>query len=223
MAERKKSQSRPAPRRKKRRASRRPVNLFERFQRPKAEFREDSAGNGLLHRLHVTRNQRLRLLRWLLYIAVCIMALVVQDVIMSRITLFGATTDLVVSAILLITVLEGCEVGSLFALLASIVYFFSGTAPGAYCVGFLTIYGMLMALFRQTFWHRSAGSIILCAGIAVMAYELSLYGAGLFLGLTRWDRILKFVFAGAYSVAALIPLYFLVHRIGLIGGNVWKE
>lgn len=227
MAERKKTKGRPAARRK------RPVrrrSLFNRLrsslsalQKPKAEFREDASGTALLKLLHITRLQRLRLLRWTLYIVTCILALVLQDVIMSRLDLFNATTDLAPAVILLIAILEGTEVGSVFALLASIVYFFSGTAPGAYCVGFITILAILLGLFRQNFWHRSAGSIIMCTGIAVIIYELGLYGAGLFLGLTRWNRIVFFLLTGLYNTVLLIPIYQLVYRIGLIGGNIWKE
>lgn len=231
MAERKKTKKPPkkrssgrAPVRKHRRPSRRsPASFFSRFRKPEAEFREDANGSGLLKLLYVTHQQRMTLLRWALYIVVCIMSLVLQDVIMSRIHIFGATTDLAVVAILLIGVLEGSEVGSVFALLASIVYYFAGTAPGAYCVGFITVYCLLASVFRQQFWHRSSGSIILCAGIAMMVYELSIFGYALFIGLTRWDRILRFVLCGIYSVAVMIPMYQLVYQIGLIGGNKWKE
>ena len=32
-----------------------------------------------------------------------------------------------------------------------------------------------------------------------------------------------FLLTGIYSSLLLIPLYPLIHRIGLIGGNTWKE
>ena len=231
MAQRKKTNRRPADRsrrspgrpRRQAPAKQRSLALLGRLRPLQPEFREDPNGTGLLKQMYVTRQQRLHMLRWGLYILVCVMALVLQDVIMSQVKLFGATTDLAPTAILLIAVMEGSEVGSVFAMLASIVYFFSGTAPGAYCVGFISVFGMLASLFRQQFLHRSTSSIIICAGIAIMAYELGLYGAGLFLGLTRWDRILRFVMCGVYNVLVMIPLYRLVHRIGLIGGNIWKE
>lgn len=225
MAERKKTKGRPA-RRKTRRTvhlGRRVSDIFAVFKRPQAEFRPDAEGSGLLKILHITHYQQMVLLRWGLYIAVCLTALIVQDTIMGRVHFLGATTDLPVAAIMMVTVIEGSEIGSVFALLASIVYHFSGSAPGAICVGLITILGMLLGLFRQKFWHRSAGSIIMCAGIAVMAYEIGVYGACLFQGLTRWGRLFYFLMTGVYSVLTLIPLYYLIHRIGLIGGNTWKE
>lgn len=227
MAERKrppvKKGKRPAGRKKPVRRKKNPLAALLKPLFTRNEFREDPTGTRFLKLLHMTRQQRSNLLRWGLYIIVCILALVVQDVIMSRIHILGATTDLAVCTILLITVLEGSEVGSVFALLASIVYFFSGTAPGAYSVGLITVLGMLASLLRQQYLHRSSGSIIACTAIAVMLYELGLFSAGIFLGLTLWRRIFVFFLTGIYSSLVLIPLYQLVYRIGLIGGNQWKE
>ena len=192
-------------------------------RRPKPEFREDAAGSSLRKLLHMTRQQKLTYLRWLLYVAVCLAALVIQDTIMSQMAILDATTDLVPAAILLIAVIENCEVGSVFALIASIVYFFSGSAPGAYCVALMTIPAMLCGLFRQKFWRRSTGSMILCSAIAMLIYEVGLYGVALFLGRTRFDRLPFFLLTALYSIAVMIPLYQLIYRIGSIGGHVWNE
>lgn len=187
------------------------------------EFKPDPRSATVFKTLRLTRLQQLRLLKWGLYILTIVLALVLQDVIMSRVRLLGATTDLTVCAILLIAVIEGTEVGSLFLLIASTLYYFSGSAPGAYSIGLLTFFGVAAVIFRQMYLSRSRGSIVLCAGAAQMAYELGLYGAGLFLGLTRWDRLGFFVLTGIYSILVMIPLYPLICKIGLIGGNTWKE
>ena len=142
---------------------------------------------------------------------------------MSRIHIFGATTDLPVAAIMLISILEGSEIGSVFAMLASIFYHFSGSAPGPYCVGLITVPALLLGLFRQKFWHRSSGSIILCAGIALLTYEVGLYVTGIFMGLTRWDRLPYFLLTSAYTIVIMIPMYQLIYKIGKTGGHTWKE
>jgi len=142
---------------------------------------------------------------------------------MSRFHFFGGTTDLVVCAILLITVIEGIETGSIFVLTASLLYFFSGSAPGAFAVALLTVYGIAAAVFRQAYWHRNERSIILCAAIALMLYELSVFAAGLFLELTHFGRIGAFLVTGLLSCVLLLPLYPLIDRIGRIGGIEWKE
>ena len=192
-------------------------------RRKDPEFKPDPRSATLFKTLRLTRLQQLRLLKWGLYTLLIVLALVVQDVLLSQVRLLGATTDLAVCVILLIAVIEGTEVGSLFLLIASTLYFFSGTAPGAYSIGLITFFGVAAVIFRQMYWNRSRSSMVLCAGAAQMAYELGLYAVGLFMGLTRWDRLGSFVLTGVYSVLIMIPLYPLICKIGLIGGNTWKE
>ena len=191
--------------------------------RPKAEFRPDSQGGGFLKMLHITQAQRDLYLKWGLYIAVLVIACMIQDVIMSQVTLFGATTDLVVCVILLITVIEGVDTGSLFVLIASCLYYFSGSSPGPLCVAIMSVLGIGACLFRQMYWHRNQGSIVLCAGLALMLYEIGIFAVGIFSKLTRWDRLSTFVTTGLLSIAVMIPLYSLINVIGQIGGNTWKE
>lgn len=191
--------------------------------RPKAEFKPDVQETSLMRQLFLTQVQRDTLTKWGLYIGLMVLLLMIQDVIMSQVTIFGATTDLAVCIILLITVIEGIEVGSIFVLLSSCVFYFSGSSPGPYCVGLLTFLGIGACLFRQLYWHRNQGSIVLCAGLALMLYEICVFGVGIFLELTRWDRFMTFVTTGLLSIAVMIPLYSLINVIGQIGGNTWKE
>lgn len=187
------------------------------------EFKPDAPLVSPLKGMRFTHLQWLQILRWLSYIGICVLCLVIQDSIMSRVSIFGATTDLAVAAMLLITVLEGSEVGSVFILIASTVFYFSGSAPGPYSVGLLTILGLGASLFRQMVWHRSRGSIVLCAGLAAIIYEIGLYFTGLFMGLTSWYRLPRFLITGLLTAAAMFPLYYVIYRIGQIGGHTWKE
>lgn len=191
--------------------------------RPKAEFKPDAEGSSLLKMLHLTQAQRDLYLKWGLYIAVIVLLTMIQDVIMSQVTIFGATTDLAVCAILLITVIEGIDTGSIFVLIASCLYYFSGSSPGPVSVGLMTFLGIGACLFRQMYWHRNQASIVLCAGLALMLYELGNFAVGIMTELTRWDRLPYFAITGALSIAVMIPLYALICRIGQIGGNTWKE
>jgi hypothetical protein len=187
------------------------------------QFKPDRTGTGFLKKLHLTRKQRLTLAKWSLYAVMCLLALVIQDVILSQVHIFGATTDLAVCAILLITVLEGSEKGSLFALIASTLYFFAGTAPGPYAIAYITIFGVLAALFREGVWRRGLSSTVLCAGVAMMLYEIAVFGTGIFLGLTLWRRCFIFALTGAFSALIMVPLYPIAFKIGSIGGEPWKE
>ena len=68
------------------------IPFLKRRQEP--EFKPDASGSSFRKVLHMTQQQRLTYLRWGLYIAVCLLALIVQDTIMSRVSILGATTDL---------------------------------------------------------------------------------------------------------------------------------
>lgn len=192
-------------------------------KRRKSEFKPDAREFSWIKSLYMTQLQRLHLLKWALYVLIIVLAMVIQDVIMSQRNVLGATTDLVACVILLITVMEGCETGSVFVLIASAFYYFSGSAPGAYVIVLMTFSGAAASLFRQAYWHRNRVSILICAGAALLIYEIGIYGVGLFLELTRWGRIGAFLLTGLLSWLVMIPLYPLVNKIGLIGGSKWKE
>lgn len=218
MAEKKKR--RPARRAKERTLA----ELFRRNQRKnRNEFRPDPTTSTWLKTRKLTRLQKLRLLKWVLYALIVMTCLVIQDVIMSQLRLFGATTDLAVGAILLITVIEGTEVGSLFVLISSVLYWFSGSAPTPICIALLTAFGIGATMFRQMYWHRSRGTLTLCACLALTAYELGLFVTGVMRGLTYFGRLPSFLLTSAYTCLVMIPLYTLVYKTGLIGGNTWKE
>ena len=218
MAEKKKR--RPARRAK----TRSLTELFRGNSRKKRnEFRPDPTTSTWLKTRRLTRLQKLRLLKWVLYALIVILCLVIQDVIMSQLRLFGATTDLAVGAIMLITVIEGTDVGSLFVFIASLLYWFSGSSPTPVSIILLTALGIGATMFRQMFWHRSRGTLTLCACLALTAYELGLFVTGLMQGLTYWGRLPSFLLTSVYTCLVMIPLYSLVYKAGLIGGNTWKE
>ena len=184
-----------------------------------SEFKPDPRQNSLSGLFHVTQLQKQRMLKWTLYVLTGILLLTIQDVIMSRVSIFGATTDLPVVYILLITVIEGVDVGSLFVLFASTIYYFSGSAPGPYCIGLLCAVGIIATLLRQAYLRRTKASI----GIALTIYEMGLFVVGIGLGLTRWDRVFSFLITAGYSFGVMVLLYPLINKIGLIGGTTWKE
>ena len=188
-----------------------------------SEFTPDPRQNSLSGLFHVTQLQKQRMLKWTLYVLTGILLLTIQDVIMSRVSIFGATTDLPVVYILLITVIEGVDVGSLFVLFASTFYYFSGSAPGPYCIGLLCAVGIIATLLRQAYLRRTKASIVICAGIALTIYEMGLFVVGIGLGLTRWDRVFSFLITAGYSFGVMVLLYPLINKIGLIGGTTWKE
>lgn len=189
----------------------------------KHEFKPDKPRTGLLGRLFLTRKQRRSVLKWGLYALLLLMLSVLQDCIFSRTHFFGATTDLVPCGIFLICILEGAETGSLFGLIASTAYFFSGTAPGAYCIVFITVLGVCAAAFRQGYLQEGFGAAMLCTGAAVVLYELAVFVFGLFISATHWGRMGVFCLTAVLTAIAAPLLYFLARCINSIGGHAWNE
>ena len=220
MAQRKRNNRASAPRRRRRKSS---FTLPAFLQRKRVDFKPDNAGGRWSGLLHMTNAQRDTWLKWGSYVVICVLLCMIQDVIMSKVHIFGATTDLVVSAIVLITVMQGVEVGSLFVFIASLVYYFTGSSPGPYSIILLTVFGIAASMFRQLYLHRGLIAITFCAGVALMLYEVGTCLIGIFMGLTYWSRIFSFLVTGIMSWAFMLALYPVLHRIGLIGGNIWKE
>ncbi len=189
----------------------------------KYEFKPDRYAPAFLKRLVLTRLQRRRLLKWTLLTAACVLMLVLQDVLMSRIHFSGATTDLPVCIMLLIGLYEGTETGSLFVLIASIIYYFSGSAPNAYSIGLLTSLTIGINLLRQNLWRRSFLSMLLCGAMGIIAYEMGVFIIGLLSGLTILPRAGIFFLTGLFTCVCLLPVYPLVRAISKIGGDTWKE
>ena len=187
------------------------------------EFKPDRQSTNFLKQLYLTRLQRLQLLKWGSYGALCVLLLTVQDVMMSQLRISGATTDLAVCVIFLIGLYEGTENGSLFALIASILYLFSGSSPGPQCIALISCTTVVLNLLRQIYWRRSSGSILLCTCTAITLYEMLNFLFGIFVGRTIWDRAGVFALVALFTCAVAFPLYPLVKQISKIGGETWKE
>ncbi len=187
------------------------------------EFQADKPHSGLLDKLYITPKQRLSILKWTLLGLVLLFLSVLQDVVLCRFRLFGAATDLVPCAIILICIMEGVENGCIFAFVSSLIYQFSGSAPGMYAMVFLTVVAILAAIFRQSYLQKGFGAAFFCTAGALLIYELLIFLMGLFLGLSFPGRIIGFLITGGLSLISIPLLYPLVMLIGAIGGSIWNE
>ena len=189
----------------------------------KNEFKSDKPHSGFWGKLYLTQKQRKEVLKWSLYGAMLLVLSLLQDVVLCRVHLFGATTELVPVGIFLICILEGAESGSIFALVSSLLYLFSGTAAGPYSMVLITVLAVGVTIFRQAYLQKGLAAAILCAGIAMLAYELLQFVMGLFLGLPIPVRIVGFLITAGLSIIAIPILYPIALSIGTIGGETWKE
>ncbi len=189
----------------------------------KNEFRPDKIGRSFLEKLHLTQHQRQELLKWSLYALLLLALSVLQDVLLSNFRVFGASTDLVPCYIVLICLTEGAERGSVFTLIASLLFLFSGSAPGFYTVPILTGLAVGVTIFQQTFLRRQFSTVLLCTAAALLVYELAVFGIGLVLEQTLFRRIGGFCLTAGMSLLTVPVLYPAVKAIGRIGGELWKE
>lgn len=187
------------------------------------DFKPDRIQSGALNKLFLTQKQRASLLKWVLYTLVLLALSVLQDVVLCRFRLFGATTELVPCGIFMICVLQGAESGSVFALMAGMIYVFSGTGPGIYAVALIPILAVAVTIFRQSYLRKGFSATMLCAAAAMMSYEVVVFLINLLLGLTHLGRAGAFALKGLYSLVAAPVLYPLFTSISKIGGESWKE
>lgn len=192
-------------------------------RRKKNEFRPDSFRKDILGKLLLTKRQRQTFLRWFLFAAVCVVALIVQDVIMSRVRIFDTTTDLVPCCILAVCILQGGESGSVFALIGALLFYFSGSSPGLSCIPLITTLGIFGAIFRQAYLRQGFFTLMLCLTVTMLLYELGTFGIGLFLEYTIPSRLQAFCLSGLMTLAVVPVLYPVLMSIGKIGGETWKE
>lgn len=187
------------------------------------EFRPDPDGSGNFEKLLLSQRQRHGLLRWTLFGALCVLALLVQDTMLFRLDIYGAATDLVPCVIVMITCLQGAEQGSIFALVASVLYCFSGSAPGPYVIPLITVFAIFAVIFRQACLRKGFFSIFISTGLGLLCYELGLFGIGLFLKhtLVQWGGAM--LLTALLSLAAVPVVYPVARAIGQIGGETWKE
>ena len=189
----------------------------------KQEFRPDKPSISLLSRLMLTKKQQKTLFKWVFYGLFLVVLSVVQDVLLSRVRLFGATTELVPCAIFLICLMEGTHTGSVFSLVAGLLYLFSGTAPGPYSMVAIVFFSIGVCIFRQAYLQESLSSVMLCVGIAMLLYVLTNFAFGLFLGLTRFSRIHGFLITAGLSLLFAPVFYPVIKVINTFGGHSWKE
>lgn len=187
------------------------------------EFRPDKPQVSWASKLHLTQKQRKSLLKWALYALLLLVLSLLQDVVLSRFRLFGATTDLVPCAIILICILEGSQKGSIFALVSSAFYLFSGSAAGPYCLILITFLAIIVCIFRQGYLQEGFAAAMLCTVFAVVVYEAAVFAIGYVMGLTIPSRIIGFGVTAVLSCLAAPVLYPIILSIASIGGETWKE
>ena len=193
------------------------------FRRKNADFRPDSQRQDWTQRLYLSPQQQRRYLKWALLSLLSVVALVLQDVLFARMSLFGATVDMVPTVLFMICVIHGAESGAVFMLVGALIYWFSGSAPGVYVILLIPVLGTVAAAFRQAYLRKGFRTTQMCTAAALVAYETVSFLASLLLGVTRFGRAYVMVISTALSLLTLPAVFLLVWGICKIGGDSWKE
>ena len=193
------------------------------WNRKKADFRPDSQTRDWVQKLYLTPQQQRRYLKWILLSLLCLVLLVRQDVLFSRMSLYGATVDMVPAVLLLICVIHGAEGGAAFLLAGALVYWLAGSAPGVYVILLIPLFGTVAAAFRQAYLQKGFRTTMMCTGSALILYEVLSFLAALLLGVARFDRAYVVLISTVLSLLTLPVVFVLVWGICKIGGDSWKE
>ena len=193
------------------------------FFKRKNEFKPDRTEGSLLKKLYLTPTQRKKILKWALIALVLVALSLLQDAVLAQVRIFGATFNLVVCGIFLCAMFFDSETAALFTLIASTLYYFSGTSPGAYSIALITGMGTFLCIFRQGYLQKCFSATMLCAGVGMLVYELVIFCIGWFLGVTTGARFQAFSMCGVLSVAVMPLLYPVFLSISKIGGETWSE
>ena len=189
----------------------------------KKDFREDKPHSGFWGKLYLTPKQRKGILKWTLYGVLLVVLSLLQDAVLCKVRIMGAITELVPVGIFVICLLEGAESGSIFALVASLLYLFSGTAAGPYTMLFITVLAVGVTIWRQAYLQKGFVAALLCAGAATVSLQMLQFVTGLFLQVTLPGRYVGFLITAGLSVLAIPVLYPIVLGGGGVGGGRWKE
>lgn len=219
--------------RQRRNAARRKQTAKKEARRKKAELakqkqqdlllQEAAEGTTLVGKLYITQTQRQTILRWTLCALVFFVTLVLQNVIFSRITIFGCVINFIPAVILLISLTAGIESGSIFALCASLFWSFSGGVLGSVSIFLLTAGAALLGILRKACFPKNLASVLLCCFLGMLAHEFLRFLLALILGYTPWAFWYQVFVTTFFSFLICPVLYPLIRFIGRIGGSLWND
>lgn len=193
------------------------------FRRKNVDFRPDVQIPDLAQKLYLSPQQQRRYLKWILLSMLCVLMLVLQDVLFSRMSLYGATVDMVPCILLMICVIQGASEGCVYLLIGALIYWLAGSAPGVYVILLIPLFGTVAAAFRQAYLRKGFRTTLMCTGGALILYETLTFLAALLLGVTRLARWWVIAISTGLTLATLPLVFMLVWGICKIGGDQWKE
>ena len=161
----------------------------------------------MLDKLYITPRQWLRILRWTLYAALFLLALLVQTVVFGNRTILGAHPDLVAIVITCVCLREGPERGGTFALIDQ----------GSVCLLVLTVLPVLGSILcRAVLANRFLPSLLVCFVTLAVEQGLILLMKHFFAGVA-WEQAGRALRCLLVTLPVQPAVYGLVKCIAKIG------
>lgn len=104
---------------------------------------------------YFSREQATDILRWTLYSILFLLVMLVQTIVLPQIKVTGITLCVVPICLVCISVQEGAERGTLFALIASIIFCLSGISEGPIYIALLSLIAALSGAICDNYYTRS--------------------------------------------------------------------
>ena len=79
------------------------------------------------------------------------------------------------------------------------------------------------AIFRQAYLRKGLSALMLCLTLAMVLYELAVFGFCLLLGQVTVGKYMCFLVPAVSSIAVVPVIYPFVKSIHGIGGVAWNE
>ena len=164
------------------------------------------------------KKKLLRILKWALFALLTLFAWLTQTTLFGQRTFLGSHLSLFPVAAVSVAVMCGAEKGSLFCLIAGILYCFTGADMGPVTLVAITLVGALAGGACQSFFRRHlapcaifAALVLLCSDGVILLLKLyftDAHPAGVF------SQAFGGLFCSLLSVLVFFPLSYAISRIG---------
>ena len=172
----------------------------------------------MLDKLYITPRQWLHFLRWALYALVLLVTAMLQTVVLAgRVSICPDFVPIVITCVCL---REGPERGGTFALIASLLWCFSGADQGSVAIAVLTIVPVVGSLLsRAVLTNRFIPCLIIAFATVFIEQSIMFFLKFFFSGAAGSLFFTKLLPCVLISTLAQPPIYLLVKRIAKIGAR----
>ena len=173
----------------------------------------------MLKHFHLTKLQWKSVLKWTLYCLLYLLILIIEDVLLGKLPVFGAKLRPLPLYLVVVCIREGPEKGGVFALLGALFWYLSGVDYGNISVAVLPIGSILAAVFcRAVLTVRLLPTWLCCLVIGLLIESLIFLFKLILPPYAAVENYWRVLLPGLLMTLPLVPpMYGTVKAIGRIG------